>query len=271
MCTRRRNLAGLAMDCLAYEAAQHGDIDFLRTGVDISEVLYQKTIQQEDNLLHIAANFRQVEFAREAVRLNLELLSQANMKGDTPLHTASRTGCPGMVELFISFSKARCDDIERTGENAPRNLLRMVNQEGDTALHVAVRNGHLDVVELLVNADIELLHMHNKANESPLYLAVERGFFAIANHILNKCPTCSHRGTKGMTALHAAVVRTHQGNVFAMVFSGIHVPISSIAFSNMTFFQEWVVALQLNYYNSSCYNLRIVQESNMAIQFRCCH
>ena len=244
MCTRRRNLAGLAMDCLAYEAARLGKIDFLKNGFNISEVLYQKTIQQKDNLLHIATNFGQVEFAREAIRLNPELLSEANMKGDTPLHTASRTGCPRMVELFISCSEALCDDIE----NAPRNLLRMVNQEGDTALHVAVRNGHLDtalhaavkydhldVVKLLVKADIELLHMDNKANESPLYLAVERGFFAIANHILNKCPTCSHRGTKGMTALHAAVVRTHQGNVFAMVFSGIHVPISSIAFSNDIF------------------------------------
>ncbi|RVW29021.1 Protein accellerated cell death 6 [Vitis vinifera] len=190
----RRNLAGLAMDCLAYEAARDGKIDFLKRG--------------------------------EAIRLNPGLLSEANMKGDTPLHTASRTGCLGMVELFISL----CDDVERTGENAPWNLLRMVNQEGDTALHVAVRNGHLDVVKLLVDADIEwllmhnkaklldmhnkakLLDMHNKANESPLYLAVERGFFAIANHILNKCPTCSHRGTKGMTALHAAVVRTHQGH-----------------------------------------------------------
>ena len=249
MCTRRRNLAGLAMDCLAYEAARDGKIDFLKRGFKISEVLDQKTIQQKDNLLHIAANFGQVMFAREAIRLNPGLLSEANMKGDTPLHTASRTGCLGMVELFISL----CDDVERTGENAPWNLLRMVNQEGDTALHVAVRNGHLDVVKLLVDADIEwllmhnkaklldmhnkakLLDMHNKANESPLYLAVERGLFDFTKYMLNKCPKCSHRGTKGMTALHAAVVRTHQGNVFAMVFSGIHVPISSIAFSNDIF------------------------------------
>ncbi|RVW77774.1 Ankyrin repeat-containing protein [Vitis vinifera] len=89
------------------------------------------------------------------------------MKGDTPLHTASRTGCLGMVEQFISSSKALCYDIERIRENEPQDLL-MVNQEGDTALHVAVRYGHLDVVELL--------------------------------------------GHKGMTALHAAVVRTHQGH-----------------------------------------------------------
>ena len=229
MCTRRRNLAGLAMDCLAYEAARDGKIDFLKRGFKISEVLDQKTIQQKDNLLHIAANFGQVMFAREAIRLNPGLLSEANMKGDTPLHTASRTGCLGMVELFISCSEALCDDIE----NAPRNLLRMVNQEGDTALHVAVRNGHLDtalhaavkydhldVVKLLVKADIELLHMDNKANESPLYLAVERGLFDFTKYMLNKCPKCSHRGTKGLTALHAAVVRTHQGNVFAIVFHG---------------------------------------------------
>ncbi|KAL6325847.1 hypothetical protein AAG906_030977 [Vitis piasezkii] len=206
---RRRNLAGLAMDCLAYEAARDGEIDFLKRGFKISEVLDQKTIQQKDNLLHIAANFGQVMFAREAIRLNPGLLSQANMKGDTPLHTASRTGCPGMVELFISL----CDDVERTGENAPWNLLRMVNQEGDTALHAAVKYDHLDVVKLLVKADIELLHMDNKANESPLYLAVERGLFDFTKHMLDKCPKCSHRGTKGLTALHAAVVRTHQGNL----------------------------------------------------------
>ncbi|KAL6325868.1 hypothetical protein AAG906_031127 [Vitis piasezkii] len=195
--SRIRAFILLSMECLAYEAARDGEIDFLRNGVNTFAILRQETIQRKDNLLHIAANFGQVDFAREAIRLNPGLLSQANMKGDTPLHTASRTGCLGMVEQFIS---------------RPRNLLRMVNQEGDTALHVAVRNGHLDVVELLVDADIELLHMHNKANESPLYLAVERGFFDIAKHILNKCPTCSHRGTKDMTALHAAVVRTHQGH-----------------------------------------------------------
>ena len=170
MCTRRRNLAGPAMECLAYEAVQLGKIDFLRNGVNIFEILHQETIQRKDNLLHIAANFGQVDFAREAIRLNPGLLSQDNMKGDTPLHTASRTGCLGMVEQFISSSKALCYDIERIRENAPQDLL-MVNQEGDTALHVAVRYGHLDVVELLVNADIELmLHMYNKANESPLYL-----------------------------------------------------------------------------------------------------
>ncbi|CBI35188.3 unnamed protein product, partial [Vitis vinifera] len=106
----------------------------------------------------------------------------------------------------------------------------MVNQEGDTALHVAVRNGHLDtalhaavkydhldVVKLLVKADIELLHMDNKANESPLYLAVERGLFDFTKYMLNKCPKCSHRGTKGLTALHAAVVRTHQDDIIAIL------------------------------------------------------
>ncbi|KAJ9682396.1 hypothetical protein PVL29_018336 [Vitis rotundifolia] len=204
MCTRRRNLASPAMDCLTYEVAQLGEIDFLRNKVNSSEILCQETIQRKDNILHIAANFGHVEFAREAIRLKRGLLSQTNKKGDTPLHTASRTGCLGMVELFIHYSK------ERTREKTPQDLL-MVNQEGDTALHVAVRYGHLEVVKSLVEEGIELLDMDNKANESPLYLAVERGFFAIAKHILNERPTCSHRGTKGMTALHAAVVRTHQG------------------------------------------------------------
>ncbi|RVW77770.1 hypothetical protein CK203_050309 [Vitis vinifera] len=210
MCTRRRNLAGLAMDCLAYEAARLGKIDFLKNGFNISEVLYQKNNPAERQSSSHCHEFRAGGVCQRGHTLESRALSEANMKGDTPLHTASRTGCPRMVELFISCSEALCDDIE----NAPRNLLRMVNQEGDTALHVAVRNGHLDtalhaavkydhldVVKLLVKADIELLHMDNKANESPLYLAVERGLFDFTKYMLNKCPKCSHRGTKGLTAL----------------------------------------------------------------------
>ena len=93
-----------------------------------------------------------------------------------------------MVNQFIDSSRDRRYDIIKT-----------VNQEGDTALHVAIKSGHFQVVNLLVAADIGLLSFSNNHCESPLYLAVERGFFEIVEKFLSVCPTCSYRGTKGMT------------------------------------------------------------------------
>ena len=191
-----------SMYCSLYQAARKGEIDFLLNQLNISKILDQaKTIQQKDNVLHIAANFLQLEFAREIIRLCSQLLTRPNSKGDIPLHTAARTGCSDMVKEFIDSSRDRRYDI-----------IKKVNQEGDTALHVAIKSGHFQVVNLLVDEDIGLLSFSNKHCESPLYLAVERGFFQIVEKILSVCPTCSYKGTKGMTAMHAAVVRSHQGN-----------------------------------------------------------
>lgn len=76
------------MECSVYQVAKSGDIEFLQKGVDMSEILSQETIQRKDNLLHIAANWLQVEFAKETIRLNLWLLSRRNSKCDSPLHVA---------------------------------------------------------------------------------------------------------------------------------------------------------------------------------------
>ena len=191
------------MDCSLYQAARNGDIDFVQNLPNISQTLFEaETIQQKDNLLHIAANFKRTKFAGEIINKCSSLLTKANSKGDLPLHTAARTGCSDMVNDFIISSKAQRYDIIKT-----------VNLEGDTALHVAIKSGHFEVVNLLVEEDIKLLSIRNKHCESPLYLAVERGFFHIVKFFLHVYPTCSnYRGTKDMTAMHAAVVRSHQGN-----------------------------------------------------------
>ena len=108
------------------------------------------------------------------------------------MHIAARTGCKEMVESLITSNKAD-------------QAMVMKNGRDDTALHVAVKNGHLEVVKL----HVDLVNNHK---ESPLYLAVERGFFKIAQFMMEKySPFCSCEGTKGMTALHAAVIRTHKG------------------------------------------------------------
>ncbi|WKA03238.1 hypothetical protein VitviT2T_021360 [Vitis vinifera] len=186
------------MDTDLYIAAKTGDTDYLQKPHGPQSIRCQATSQKR-NALHIAANFKRIGFAKALVEKFPELLTSADFKGDTPLHIASRTGCSDIVVCFLKSKKAE-------------QALEMKNERADTALHVAVRNGHLEVVKPLVQENSMLLDLVNNHKESPLYLAVERGFFKIANFLLEeKSSVCSCEGTKGMTALHAAVIRTHKG------------------------------------------------------------
>lgn len=193
------DLPRLDMDADLYRAAETGDTQYILNRSHAQSIQFQATSQKR-NALHIAANFKHTEFAEALVHRFPVLLTRADSKGNTPLHIASRTGCTEMVKCFLKTKEAKAA-VEMTN-----------NGMGDTALHVAVRNGHLEVVELLLEESTKLLCLANKHQESPLYLAVERGFFEIANFILiNYGTSCSCEGTKGMTALHAAVIRTHTG------------------------------------------------------------
>ncbi|XP_034706979.1 ankyrin repeat-containing protein At5g02620-like isoform X2 [Vitis riparia] len=186
------------MDTDLYIAAKTGDKDYLQKPHSLQSIPCQATSQKR-NALHIAANFKCIGFAEALVEKFPELLTRADFKGNTPLHIASRTGCSDMVKCFLESKNAK-------------QALQMKNERADTALHVAVSNGHLEVVKPLVQENPKLLDLVNNHKESPLYLAVERGFFNIADELLKgNSSECSCEGTKGMTALHAAVIRTHKG------------------------------------------------------------
>ncbi|KAJ9701401.1 hypothetical protein PVL29_006655 [Vitis rotundifolia] len=89
-------------------------------------------------------------------------------------------------------------------------MLRMMNQEGDTALHEAVRYRHPKVVKLLIKEDPKFTYGPNNKGCSPLYMAAERGFDDLVDIILETSVTSpDHRGLKGRTALHAAVIYKH--------------------------------------------------------------
>ncbi|KAL6198931.1 hypothetical protein ACLB2K_028719 [Fragaria x ananassa] len=214
------------MDPYLYEAAMLGDVSFLRRirdGDVLSDhdLLLQKT-PKDNNILHIAAEFKQIEFFRQVPsHFSPALFWAANKKGDTPLHVAARVGCHEIVDFLIDQARAldvTGADVE-TGRRKP--LLRVTNMEMDTALHVAVRYGHLGVVVMLMESDPELCCLTNSADESVLFLAARKGSVEIALYLLNESPVCPcFRGTNGVTALHAAVTRskfTSKGIVRIMV------------------------------------------------------
>ncbi|CAN6545475.1 unnamed protein product [Malus baccata var. baccata] len=198
-----------------YKAAATDDVGFLE-GLPTA-YLSQKT-PKENNILHIAAEFKKINFFKK-VKKNPESprFWATNKNGETPLHVAARVGCGEVVTFLIEHTKAEPMEVvdldpekEPTDGEAYKKLLRMPNLEMDTALHVAVRYNHAGVAKILLSADPELCCSFYSTRESPLFLAVRVGSTSIADYILKKTPdheSLSFQGTNGVTALHAAATR----------------------------------------------------------------
>lgn len=209
------------MDPSLYEAAASGVVNFLNTRDASIDLCHQKT-PKDNNILHIAAELKQINFFKE-VKLNHESPQFwfTNNKGETPLHVAARVGCHEIVEFVIDHAKSfplEGADQESGGAadaETYKQLLRMSNSEKETALHVAVRYSHHKVVGLLISADPELCCYTNSADESPLFLAIRKGSPSIATNILKESPSLAlpyFQGTNGVTALHSAVTHRYLTN-----------------------------------------------------------
>ncbi|KAF8008822.1 hypothetical protein BT93_K2464 [Corymbia citriodora subsp. variegata] len=209
-----------SLDPKLYSAASTGDSDYLKRFItDESGYCRAQFTPQSNSLLHIAITSQQTELVQTLIKLCPCLLPHQNSHGDTPLHVAAKMGCLEIVQLLVDEGVPAHRAFELCNYDAPRpddsSLLRKVNGSGDSALHLAVKSGHIGMVELLLKADSQLMYIANKAGESPVFVAVEAGFFDIARcMILQMSPSPSlphYKGTKGLTALHAALIRTHHG------------------------------------------------------------
>ena len=201
----------MVMDGDVFEAAESGDFSKILS-LNEHQILNQQTPQM-NTVLHVAVRFDHKMFAEQVLNLCPKLLLKANAEGESSLHVAAKVGNHEMVKLLINV--ARRGDIERQQIDA-RTMLKMRNSaKEDTALHIAVRNGHFMTAKLLIDVDLEVLELVNGAEESPLFLAVEGGFLDIAKYVIEKWSFSNRslcRGSNGMNALHAAVIRTHHGN-----------------------------------------------------------
>ncbi|KAI6702814.1 hypothetical protein NL676_011950 [Syzygium grande] len=191
-----------------YEAARSGDFDYLKIISEDEEALFHQTTPKDNNILHVAAQYKQVNFIEHLLQCpwGLSLLWQGNCRGDTPLHVAAKLGSYGAVRVFIDLAKSLHWVVEKGQVDACKELLRKPNSHEDTALHYAVRGGHHRVVKLLIEEDPHLCNITNAADESPLYLAANRGLSHTTELILGAfSSSTSHKGPKGLTALHTAV------------------------------------------------------------------
>ncbi|GMN25575.1 hypothetical protein TIFTF001_000970 [Ficus carica] len=198
----------MVMDREVFEAVESGDFNKILS-LNEHQILNQQTPQM-NTVLHVAVRFDHKKFAEQVLDLCPKLLLKANADGEGPIHVAAKVGNHEMVKLLINVASR--GDIERQQIDA-RTMLRLRNSvKEDTALHVAVRNGHFMAAKLLIDVDLEVLELVNGAEESPLFLAVEGGFLDIAKYVIEKWSFSDQslcRGSNGMNALHAAVIRTH--------------------------------------------------------------
>ncbi|KAF8032345.1 hypothetical protein BT93_D1307 [Corymbia citriodora subsp. variegata] len=192
-----------------YEAAKLGDIDSLKAIISGNgEDLFHQTTPKKNNILHIAAQHKQVHLIEHLLQcpLGLSLLWQDNYKGDTPLHVAAKAGSCEAIRVFINLTKSLDWVVEDGQVDACKELLQKPNLHKDTTLHYAIRGGHDEMVKLLIEEDPQLCNITNSSDESPLYLAAHRRLSNTIKLILDVFPlSSSHKGPKGLTVLHAAV------------------------------------------------------------------
>ncbi|KAK3433980.1 hypothetical protein EUGRSUZ_D01254 [Eucalyptus grandis] len=192
-----------------YEAVKSGDFDSFETIIlGNGEDLFHQTTPKENNILHLAAQYGQVNFIERLLQCpsGPSLLWQVNDKGDTPLHLAAKVGSCEVVRVFTDFTKLLHWVVENGQVDACKELLRKQNLHKDTALHHAIRGGHNLVVQLLIEEDSQLCDIINAADESPLYLATDRQLSHAIGLILGAFSwSSSHKGPKGLTALHAGI------------------------------------------------------------------
>ena len=121
----------------------------------------------------------------EILKMCPSLLRQANAKGETLLHIASRYGHVCMVKVLIEH------------EESPQKE--------------AARNNHLAVVKLLIEKGPGFSYSANDIGETPLYIAVERNVKDLVFKILESCTSPAHGGPLGRTTLHATIIWNDKG------------------------------------------------------------
>ncbi|RVW99547.1 E3 ubiquitin-protein ligase MIB2 [Vitis vinifera] len=107
----------------------------------------------KNRTLHLAARMGDKSAVEELLNRNTSLLTEKNIKGNTPLHLTARISHVDVVEFLIYHAEKL--DVENGGVY---EVISMRNMKDDTPLHEAVRGGHHLVTSLLVKKVVEANH-----------------------------------------------------------------------------------------------------------------
>ncbi|XP_042489437.1 putative ankyrin repeat protein RBE_0317 [Macadamia integrifolia] len=152
-----------------YKAVTEGDHSTLR--LKLSEAAKDKELvyQNDNTLLHIAANYDNVPVVR-VIRENqpTSILRSKNYRKDTALHIAARHNNVEIVKYLLGWAKevdeeenqSKSDNLHKKkkpksaekvkgNQLEPHKTVKKKNRDGNTALHEAVLGRHHNVIEVL--------------------------------------------------------------------------------------------------------------------------
>ncbi|XP_042480174.1 serine/threonine-protein phosphatase 6 regulatory ankyrin repeat subunit B-like [Macadamia integrifolia] len=184
------------MDPQVYKAARLGDITLLQQVVIEDSSRLMKQTPQNNTTLHVAVRFGHTEFVEEVYSALLQ--HNSSLEGNTEYNKT------------LSF-------LSQVNSEVIPEKLRMRNMSFHTALQEAMCGNDHEMVKLLAEADPDFGHPNYDADaegygESPIYLAARDGHLDILNQIFLICPSLSHGGPHGRTALHVVVVERRLDN-----------------------------------------------------------
>ncbi|XP_010644401.1 ankyrin repeat-containing protein BDA1-like [Vitis vinifera] len=116
----------------------------------------------------------------ELLNRNTSLLTEKNIKGNTPLHLTARISHVDVVEFLIYHAEKL--DVENGGVY---EVISMRNMKDDTPLHEAVR----DTVQILLEKKPELNYEKDSYGRTPLHYAVASSGFLVwivCGHLLKR-------------------------------------------------------------------------------------
>ncbi|XP_078578722.1 uncharacterized protein LOC144863426 [Branchiostoma floridae x Branchiostoma japonicum] len=142
-----------------------------------------------------------------------------NNKGMSPLDQACRDG---QMKALVAILESLAD---------PAYLLNKADKSGKTPLHYAARQGQLDAVGILFSYGVDArITGDGEWHRTPLHKAARKGNSAIADLLLNRCPSLlDMQDDKGYTALHVAARDGHTDFVKSLLNGGANVELRTAA------------------------------------------
>lgn len=108
-------------------------------------------------------------------------------RGDTPLHSAARSGDLSRLRKILSPDSDNDDsDVEKPLDG--RALIVRQNEAGETTLYAAADSGHAEILkELLSYADVDLAAVKTHAGSNALHAAAKHGHVDCVKELVNFC------------------------------------------------------------------------------------
>ncbi|KAL1532601.1 ankyrin repeat-containing protein BDA1-like [Salvia divinorum] len=143
-----------------FEAATQNSITSLQQLLIDDPLILERALVNRFNEtpLHVAAMLGHVDFVREIIGLQPQLVNELNSQLYSPLHLAAAKGHAGVVKALLSVDNHACLGRDRN-ELLP--------------LHLATTKGHIEAMKLLLEARPEATMVKACGGENILHLCVK--------------------------------------------------------------------------------------------------